>query len=327
MVSKAQKIRLGIFLTISILIFLAMIVVLSINRFFKEKDIYHIAYQNVSVTGLDVGSSVKFLGLTIGSVQNIKIDPKDISRIIVTIGVKKGTPIKKDVHADIFTVGITGLKMIELRGGTNESPNLQPGDFIQAGTSLTENITGKAEVIAGKIEQVLNNLLRLTTEQNQNKIFSLVDDTRKTLQNANTVLTENRGTINRSFRNLDSTFAHLSSSSKSADLALRKIDFFVQSDSFRTTLSNIAQIADKLNKSNIYNLDKQLNLAVGQLNHLLNQLDIIITANRFKFNKSVDELNQAIESLNRTARRVEANPAILLGGSKPENPPDQQLEQ
>ncbi|HHJ53566.1 MAG TPA: MCE family protein [Caldithrix abyssi] len=326
MITKAQKIRLGIFIAVSLILFLALIAVLSINRIFKEKDIYYIAYRNTSVTGLDVGSSVKYLGINVGSVQKIQIDPNDISRVIVTVSINKGTPIKKDVVADISTIGITGIKLIELRGGTNEAPLLQPGEYIQPGKSLTANITGKAEIIAEKVELALNNLIALTQKTNQEKIFRVFDSTEVMITNVNQLIKSNRHAVNSSLTHLDSSLVYLASASKTASHAIRRLDFFVQSDSFRTTLNNIAQIADKLNKANIYNLDEQLNLAVDKLNHLLYQVDLIISLNASRFNQSMNRLNEAIEALNHAARQIDENPGILLGGAKPENPPDEQLE-
>ncbi len=326
MVTKSQKIRLGVFLTVSVLLLLALVAVLSINRF-KEKDVYYIAYKNISVTGLDVGSSVKYLGINVGTVQKIQIDPKDISRIIVTVGLKKDTPIKSDARADISTIGITGIKLIEIRGGTNEAPFLKPGDYITAGTSLTENITGKAEVIGEKVELLLNNLLKISNETNQKKLFALVDTTHATITHLNRMLGRNERSIRSSLKNLDSTLYYLAATGRSAQHAADRVDFFVSSDSFKTTLTNIAQIADKLNKANIYNLDEQLNLAVDKINHILSQMDIIISMNLSKFNQSMQMLNDAIESLNHAAQQIDENPAILLKGTKPENPPDEKLEQ
>jgi len=326
MVTKAQKIRLGVFITISVFLLLAIIIVLSLNRF-KEKDIYYIAYKNISVTGLDVGSSVKYLGINVGTVQKIQIDPKDISRIIVTVGLKKDTPIKSDARADISTIGITGIKLIEIRGGTNDAPFLKPGDYITAGTSLTENITGKAEVIGEKVELLLNNLLKMTNETNQEKLFALVDTTHATISRLNKMLGRNEQSLRSAVQNLDSTLYYLAATGKSAKHAADQVDFFVSSDTFKITLDNIAQIADKLNKANIYNLDEQLNLAVDKINHILSQMDVIISMNLSKFNRSMETLNSAIESLNHAAQQIDENPAILLKGSKPQNPPDDKLEQ
>ena len=162
MITKTQRFRLGLFISAAAVLFIILIIAIAANQIFKDKDIYYISYQNISVNGLDRGSSVKYLGIKIGSIKNIQIDPEDITRVIITISVDAGTPIKKDVRADISTIGITGIKLIELRGGTNESETLSPGEYIHPGKSLTEEITGKAEIIGEKIELLLNNLIEVS---------------------------------------------------------------------------------------------------------------------------------------------------------------------
>ncbi len=327
MISKAQKVRLGIFITVGLLLLISVILLLSIERFFKEKDIYYIKYQNISVTGLDVGSAVKYLGVHIGSVQKIEINPQNISEIIVTIGVSKGTPIKQDVVADISSVGITGLKVIELRGGTTEAPLLEPGGYIQPGTSLTEEITGKAEIIAEKVELMLNNLLQLTDPVNQQKIFKLVDQSQTAMEQINQLLQETRPRLNRIMGNLDTSMVNLAQASKSTRLTLDKVASVVHSDTFRATMRNIAEVAEKLNKANIYNLDEQLNFAVDRLNNLLEQMDMLVRMNSVRLNQTMEQLNEMVRYLNSAARQIDENPSVLISGSKPENPPDEKLKE
>ncbi|NOX90665.1 MAG: MCE family protein [Calditrichaeota bacterium] len=326
MISKTQKFRLGLFIAIGSILLIAVILALSIERFFKEKDIYYIKYQNISVAGLDVGSSVKYLGVHIGSVQKIEIDPKNISQIIVTIGVNKGTPIKQDVSADISSVGITGLKIIELRGGTPEAPLLKPGGFIQPGKSLTEEITGKAEVIAEKLELILNNLIQLTDPVNQTKIFKLVDQSQIAINRVNKILYTTQPRIASILTNLDTSMIHLAAASKSTRRTLSFLENVVQSDTFKITMRNIAEVADKLNKANIYNLDEEINVAVDRLNSLLEQMDLLVRLNSLRLNQTMEQLNQMVRYLNSAAQQIDEDPSVLISGSKPENPPDEKLK-
>lgn len=303
-----------------------MVLILSIEKYFKEKDIYYIKYENVSVSGLDAGSAVKYLGVHIGSVEKIEINPENISQIIVTIGVRHGTPIKQDVVADISTIGITGLKIIELRGGTQDAPLLKPGGYIKPGRSLTEEITGKAEVIAEKIELVLNNLIKFTDPVNQNKIWTLRDKSQSVLNRLNYILTWTKPRLENILTNLDTSMTNLAYASKSARFTLQTIESVARSDTLKNTLRNIAEVAEKLNKANIYNLDEDLNFAVNRLNHLLKQIDLLVNMNSVRLNQTIEQLNQTMRYLNSAARQIDENPAVLIGGTKPENPPDEKLK-
>jgi len=326
MITRSQKIRLGVFITTAIIILLAIITALSINRFLKEKDIYYIAYEDVSVIGLDVGSSVKYLGINVGSIQDIHIDPKDINRIVVRVGLKKGTPIKTDVRADISIIGITGIKIIELRGGSNEAPLLGQEGFIKPGISLTETITGKAENIANKIEIILNNLLELTSDENQKKIVRLVDQSSETMFSVNSILKENESNIQSSVSNFDTLTHHLAEAGKSSRRVIDGLDEIINSDSLKLAIDNLVKITNKIEETDVYNLVERLNETALRLNELIIHTNHIIQDNREKLNETVGNLNQTIRSFKNAARQIDEDPSILLGGAEPDNPPDDKLE-
>ena len=326
MISRTQKIRLGAFIAIGSLLLIGVLFLLSVNRFFKEKDIYYIKYQNVSVSGLDAGSSVKFLGVRVGTVQKIEINPKNISQIIVTIAVNKGTPIKQDVTANISAVGITGLKIIELRGGTPEAPLLKPKGFIKPGKSLTEEITGKAEILAEKAELILNNLIQLTDPKNRQKVIRLVDQSQTTMRRIDGLVSTTQPKLNHILFNLDTSLVNIAQASAATKRTVNTIENVVNSDTLKMTMRNIAEVVDKLNKSNIYHLDDQINFAVDRLNSLLNQMDILVKTNSLRLNQTMEQLNQTARYLNSAAQQIDEDPSVLIGGSKPENPPDEKLK-
>lgn len=326
MITKSQKIRLGIFIVFALGILVLAVLALSVNRFFEEKDIYHIAYQDVSVSGLEPGSSVKYLGIRVGTIRDIKIDPNDVTRVIVTVALDAGTPIKEDVKAEIATIGITGLKLIELRGGSNEAKLLKPGKYIQAGKSVTEDITGKAEIIAEKIELTLNNLIELTSGENQKKIFDLVDNTTATVDQVNKMLKQNRASMNRTMTNLDTMMQDLVYAGRSTRETTETIASIVESDTFKATIENISGISRKLREADIYNLIKELNTTVVTLNKMLMQTQSLYSQNRGKLVRTINDLSETVAYLNHAARMIDENPSILIGGTKPDNPPDDKLD-
>ncbi|MCF7826406.1 MAG: MlaD family protein [Candidatus Marinimicrobia bacterium] len=202
MVTSTQKIRLGIFLSISSILLITTFVIVAGQRLIQKRDFYFITYQNISVTGLQSGSSVKYYGINIGQVDDISIDPEDINNVTVEISVKKGTPIKEDVLATLISVGITGIKQVELTGGTNEANLLLPGSDIQPGTSYMEDITGKAERIAEKFEILLNNLIAVTSEDNRIKVGNILTSTQGLVSED---LTKTLKTVDETFTHVDLT--------------------------------------------------------------------------------------------------------------------------
>src|SRR6056297_637240 len=278
--NRSQKIRLGIFLFISLLILLSVIGFLTAREYFEKEDFYYVSYQDISVSGLEVGSPVKYMGIKVGTIQDITIDPENVSKIIVKLALKPETPIKADAHADITSIGITGLKAIEISGGTNEAESLDPGSYIPAGSSVTQEITGKAEIIAQKAEAVLNNLQSFTQPDNLDKITGMVDEitrlaeqTNQTVIKIDTLVTETRADIRESIAPMKQVSQRLEESSKLLQTTMETIYLRVESDTIDQILTNVRDVSVKLKETNIKSLIENIAIIADQTQKLLIKVD------------------------------------------------------
>ena len=61
------------------------------------------------------------MGFQVGNVAEIKINPNNSEEIQINIQIQKEHQSKRDNFAVLGNIGITGLKYIELKGGTNSS--------------------------------------------------------------------------------------------------------------------------------------------------------------------------------------------------------------
>jgi phospholipid/cholesterol/gamma-HCH transport system substrate-binding protein len=66
---------------------------------FEAAPTRYLVYFEGSVTGLAVASPVRYRGVPVGSVTDIRIDPENIARIRVTAEISAETPIKTDTEA------------------------------------------------------------------------------------------------------------------------------------------------------------------------------------------------------------------------------------
>jgi phospholipid/cholesterol/gamma-HCH transport system substrate-binding protein len=326
MPTKAQKIRLTIFIFLSLIALLILIGVLTSQRFLEKRDTYYIAFEDVSVGGLEIGSPVKYLGIKVGVVDDIRIDPKDVARVIITVELKAGTPVKTDARADINTVGITGLKTIEIRGGSNQAELLKPGNYIQPGYSLTEEITDRADVISRRLEIILNNLQTFTAPENMNKFTNLAQSAGEAFEKTNAFLDENRRSLSYSIEKTRKIAAELDTSSVLLRKTLEDINRIVGSDTLGQIIENTRAISMKLKEADLIALIGELREVADRTNHVLLLLDTGLERGGQDFITSMRKLKATSEYLEEFSRTLQQDPSVLLRGAKIENMPDKNLD-
>jgi phospholipid/cholesterol/gamma-HCH transport system substrate-binding protein len=91
----------------------------------RQVERYEIVFPG-SVSGLQDGSQVRYRGIPVGRVAAIRIDPENVEAVLVEAEIERGTPIRQDTEAMLEMQGITGIAYVQLRGGTQASPPLQP---------------------------------------------------------------------------------------------------------------------------------------------------------------------------------------------------------
>lgn len=330
---RAQKIRLGLFVMIASVLLLVILGFFTAKQLFERTDNYYVAYRDVSVSGLEVGSPVKYMGINVGSISSIYIDPDDINQIIVRLSLRHGTPIKEDATADIVAMGITGLKTIEIRGGTNEAAYLQEEKFIQQGTSLVDDVSGRVEVIAYKVEEVLNNILDFTKPENLDKISRSFDLVADLAENANTtfvevnqLVAENRDATRETINKASNIAGTLELTANDLQAAMGAFNNIMQGDTLSEVLGNLREISLSLRESNLQELIENLAFTVAQTQLLLVKLDADLDRGSKDISDNLTLLKHTLENLNEASRQINANPSVLIRGQRARDIPDRSLQ-
>ena len=129
------------------------------SRDHKDYDRYEI-YFTGTVSGLDKGAAVRYLGVGVGRVQNMRIDPRDSGRVQVVVDIDSTTPISTHTVAQLQLQGVTGLLYIDLmddRENKRAAPKIQglkypvirsaPSNFDVLLSSLPELLAGANRVV------------------------------------------------------------------------------------------------------------------------------------------------------------------------------------
>ena len=146
----------------------------------RDDVVYRVHFAD-SVNGLAIGDSVKFLGVDVGSVKSIALDPADPRLVQVDIRLRNDTPIKTDTKATLKLKGITGVVFIELDGGSPTAPTLiastQEGQIPEiAATRSSFNVAvdslpkllERFSTIESQVQKVLTDVNGVTSEIKDN---------------------------------------------------------------------------------------------------------------------------------------------------------------
>jgi len=318
MVKRSQKIRLGIFVLISTILLLGTIGIITGNKLFKQTSTYYIKYKDISLTGLEIGSAVKYRGIRVGRIEDLYIDPNDITTVIVEISIEADVPIKKDTEAVLAYVGITGLKMIELQGGSNEAETLKSGEYIIAGRSLVDAISGQAEIIMEKLEMILNNFAEITDIAHRDRYYRLVDNASDALGSVHSIIDTNQVNVYRTVRNLERFTNQLETFINTSNATLADIHEITESGKIMRTVDNIEKISSELEQANLSELVAKLTEAVEQTNKTFTHLDLTLMKSRHDILSSTEILRESLEYFNEFTRLISENPSLLLRSSPQE---------
>lgn len=123
------------------------------------RETYQVAFTD-AVTGLSRGSAVLYSGIRIGEVTELRIDERDLSRIIATIQVDPQPSIRTDTKAQLQFTGITGVGIIQLWGGSLDAPALddawdQPGlPTLMAERSQFQDLMEGAQSLLTRLDAI-----------------------------------------------------------------------------------------------------------------------------------------------------------------------------
>ncbi|HUO19947.1 MAG TPA: MlaD family protein [Steroidobacteraceae bacterium] len=171
------------------------------HRDFKRYEIYFTG----SVSGLEKGAAVRYLGVPVGRVQDLRIDPRDSSRAQVTVDVDTNTPISEHTVAELQLQGVTGLLYIDLsedRTGTRAGPQVasQRYPVIRSAPSRFDVfLAGLPEVLAA-VGNLVDRASRLLSDENIAAVSAAIGNLDKatgnlprTAHELNTLIAELRG--------------------------------------------------------------------------------------------------------------------------------------
>ena len=257
--------------------------------------------------GLESGAQVLFGGINVGRVTAVRPAASDPTKIEILLDVKEGTPLNEKSMAKLGFVSVMSGAALSVTTGSNDAKRLPAGSEIpsqeaasldaitakMAGVAdnangLITEVRGELGGISGDARTLLANLNTVAGKANQQKIQAALD-------NVNTMLATERPKIDRLTDQLNALSQH-------ADETIQNVN---------GTVSDVRQpIREDL---------AQLQSTLLQTKQLLAEMQVLVRANDYKIDDTIENLRMATENLGQLTESVKQQPWSLIRIKQPED--------
>ncbi len=296
---EANYVAVGAFILLVVAMAVAFVLWYSDARDGREYALYEI-YFSGSVSGLDRGSPVRYLGVDVGRVRRLAIDQHDASRVAVLAEIDTSAPISSATRASLGLQGVTGLLYINLR----EVPDLNKTTQLQQGERypIIESVASDIDVFLANLPELMgraNTLLdRFSLVLSDDNIAVLSDALRNVLAATETMPQTSRD-VAALVQQLQATVKEIQGGAQSlrgmADEARPEVG---------VALSRLSLAADHLAKA-AARMDGFTRKSEVQLGHFSEQ-------GLFEIERLVHETRSAAREFRDLSRSLQENPSQIL---------------
>ena len=319
-----SKFKLGLFIIIAVVVFFAGLMILGSFEQFKEKA-YVTTLVSESVQGLSVGSSVKYMGVPIGSVRGISIYPSgNVIRIDMEIKLESFRT-KADADQNTVTVeefqdriakavdrglrcrmeleGITGSKYIELNfdpeapaSTIDASQYAIDNPYVPSLPSLISDLRGSVTTILAKLESIdykgISDRANDTLDTLNARLSSPKFD--ETLDNVNSMIASAKKSIDNLEKLTDADVrGQIEGLTENAKVAVAAVESLAKSVEQEIKSAEFAQIADNVRA---------------------------VLANAIRASRTLDEtlfnVNNGVDAFIELIQYLDSDPSSIIQGKK-----------
>jgi len=255
--------------------------------------------------GLEPGASVLFGGINAGKVTAVRPWATDPTKIEILVAVKQGTPLNEKSVAKLGLVSIMNSAALSITTGSNDAKRLAPW------SAVTSQEAASLDEIADKMAAVADNADALIT-QVKGELGGITGDARNLLANLNTVtgpptqqkiqavLDHVNGILAAEGPKIDRISDQLAALSQHADETIQNVNGTV-TDVREPVRKDLAELQNTLQ----------------QAKQLLSDMQVMVRANDYKIDDTVENLRVATDNLDQLTDSLKQRPWSLIRIKQP----------
>ena len=305
----------GLFVLAGSAILIIVIIWLGASQFLKENVLY-VTYFDSSVEGLNTGSAVKYLGVPIGTVKEIRVAP-DGKLIEVIMQVEKGVQLSDSLRVKAELSGIAGGKFLQMYFPENEQmAEMYPKLSFQPTYPLIKSSPSGIQEIELAMKEVLDNLRRIRFYDISNQTIAFLESSSKFFNNPE---------LYDIVAKIDSSAISLHNLMKGADTSdiidnvqltsQKLLQIAVELEYFTNNLNNQIENLDMAHK--VDNVFVQLDSAIIEARKVIDGLGFRTESLMYGLNETIEDVKITNKQVRKSLRVVSDNPSQVFFSEPP----------
>jgi phospholipid/cholesterol/gamma-HCH transport system substrate-binding protein len=274
METKANYVRIGAAVVVGVLLIMVFAAWISSSELRRGAFEYDVVFDE-PVRGLTEGGEVRFNGIKVGEVRDLRIDPDNTNRVIARVRISSDVPVRADSEGQLEPIGLTGVTLIQLSAGSGAE--LRPSGFgpppqIRGRGSQIDLIVAQGEAIVMRASEAMAAVRDLLTDENIARVTRIIAN----LETVSNQLADTRSVITQSGQ-------------AAGAITTAANDFSALTTQLRTDLAALDTALTEINDA-----------AAVASGETLPELT-----------RAAEEIRRAASSVSRVANDLEDNPSIL----------------
>jgi ABC-type transporter Mla subunit MlaD len=346
MSQKANYFKLGLFVIGAVVAGVLVLVIIGSGRFFERRVIIE-TYFKESVQGLDIGSKLKYRGVTIGEVTRISftyvnyqldlpitkreryvmVEAQLQPRLVggraaagdMTQAENAALEVEKGLRLRLAPQGITGLNFLEM-DYVEPPPPVLPIDWVPANVYIP-SAPSTVTAIINAAQDIMEKLHRIDIEATIAHVNRLLVTTNQRMAALDTEkLTEQ---ANRTFAKIDRTLTDLQAKKVSDEASALLAEMRASNAELKKTLSNPAwqkvpeDTAASVARVRELVSDPKLTQTVARLERIMGRFDRLFGSTDTDLATSIENLRQITDNLRDLTEETKRYPASVIFGAPP----------
>src|SRR5262245_59148378 len=196
---EANYAAVGAFVVLVVVMAVLFVYWYSDAREHRDYTRYEVYFEG-SVSGLERGAQVRYLGVDIGRVYSMRIDPRDSSRVQVLVDLDSSAPVSDKTIAELSLQGVTGLLYMDLiqDTGTRRLTRPVPSEkypVIRSARSSCDLLLASLPDRGGLASDVADRAARMLSDKNIASVSNALANIDKASASLPQTLTEVRSLV------------------------------------------------------------------------------------------------------------------------------------